>query len=130
MAGDTGSDHAGHVPPKVVVKFIVPYETRWGEILLLTGSRGLLGGGNIDKGLRMACATGPNGLLWETSLIVPDHYNCDYKYVVFNEHSNQVIRRESASHHLKVSASMAGSCILITDQFKVTAVAPRMKALI
>lgn len=112
-------DHGRHVPHNVVVKFIVPYETKWGESVLLTGSRGLLGGGTIDRGLKMACASGPGGLLWETSLIVPDHYECEYNYVVYNEHSNQVVRRESSSHRLKVSASMAGSCLLITDHFKV-----------
>lgn len=112
-------EHGRHVPSNVLVKFIVPYETKWGEILLLTGSRGLLGGGTIDKGLKMACASGPNGLLWETSLTVPDHYNCEYQYVVYNEHSHKVVRRESSSHHLKVSASLAGSCLLITDHFKV-----------
>lgn len=112
-------DHGRHVPPNVIVKFIVPYETTWGQIVLLTGSRGLLGGGTIERGLKMACASGPGGLLWETSLIVPNHYECEYEYIVYNEHSNQVVRRESSSHYLKVSASMAGSCLLIKDHFKV-----------
>eukprot|EP00892_Ulva_mutabilis_P010973 jgi/Ulvmu1/8248/UM041_0059.1 len=111
-------DHARLVAPNVVVRFLIPFDTKWGEVLLLTGSRGLLGGGTIDKGLKMSCSSGPCGLLWETSLVVPDHYECDYRYVVYNEHCNQVVKRESASHHLKVPASMAGSCLLITDQFK------------
>lgn len=116
-ADHLAGDHAQPVPPNVTVKFVVPYETKWGEILLLTGPRGLLGGGTIDKAPRMSCCPRPCGLLWETSLVVPDQYASDYQYVVYNEHSNHIVKWESSLHRLKVPASMAGSCLLITDHF-------------
>jgi hypothetical protein len=107
------------VSNNVTVKFIVPYETNWGEMLVLTGSRGLFGAGNVDRGLKMSCVKGPNGLLWETTVVLPDRYKCDYRYVVYNEHSGQVLLEESVSHQLDLPKSLAGSCLLLSDTFQV-----------
>ena len=107
------------VPHDVTVRFVVPYETKWGEYVLLSGNRGLLGAGSTCNGLKMSCRMGERGLEWETSVVVPDQYECEYHYTVYNEHSDRVIMKECTKHVLKVPASVAGSTIILSDSFQV-----------
>jgi hypothetical protein len=103
----------------VEVKFVVCYQTKWGEVLVLTGSRGLLGAGDVEKGIKMRCVQGHHGLFWEGSVVVPPGYECTYDYVVYNEHCDKLVLRESTHHELKVPRSAAGSCIMLSDTFQV-----------
>lgn len=103
----------------VEVKFVVAYETKWGEAVAVTGSRGLLGAGEVERGVRMKCTHGCHGLLWEACVTVPPRYACDYHYVVVDEQSGAVIRRESGQHQLVVEPGAAGSCIMLSDHFQV-----------
>jgi hypothetical protein len=104
----------------VEIKFVVPYETKWGEYLVVTGSRGLLGAGDVHRGLKMKCRHGHRGLIWEASQSFPPLYDCFYHYVVVEESSGEVIRRESSQHKLFVEPSTAGACIMLSDCFQVS----------
>jgi Starch binding domain len=105
----------------VTVKFLVPYETKWGENLIVLGSRGLLGAGVIEKGIPMSCAQSPQGLMWQASIMVPEGYECTYKYVVWNEHKGAHVTEECTPHELSIPHHLAGSCVLLSDQFQVRA---------
>ena len=103
----------------VEVKFVVSYNTAWGQTLIVTGSRGLLGAGDVGKGIKMHCVQAQHGLSWVGSVTVPPGYGCTYRYVVYDEHSGEVVARESSPHELYVSRTSAGSCIMLSDQFQV-----------
>jgi Starch binding domain len=107
------------ISSNVTVKFLVPYETKWGENLIVVGSRGLLGSGAIDKGIPMTCTQGPAGLMWGASVMVPEGYECTYKYVVWNEHQGTHVTEECAPHVLSVPRPLGGTCVLVSDQFQV-----------
>lgn len=105
----------------VTVRFIVPYHTKWGEYMLLSGNRGLLGAGSTYNGLKMSCrmGEGTRGLEWETSVVVPDQYECEYHYTVYNEHSDAVVMKECTKHVLEVPATVADTTIILDDTFQV-----------
>jgi hypothetical protein len=117
--GESEESSPNSVLPDVTVRFIVPYETNWGEYILLSGNRGLLGAGSTYNGLKMSCRAGERGLEWETSVVIPDQYECEYFYSVYNEHSDKLVLKECAKHSLKVPASVAGSTIILADNFQV-----------
>ena len=117
--GEPEQSSPNSVPHDVTVRFIVPYETKWGEYVLLSGNRGLLGAGSAQNGLKMSCRMGDRGLEWETSVVVPDQYECEYHYTVYNEHTDAVVLKECTKHVLKVPASVAGTTIILADNFQV-----------
>jgi hypothetical protein len=107
----------------VEIKFVVAHETKWGEYLVVIGSRGLLGAGDVNRGLKMRCTHGHRGLIWDATQNFPPGYECDYQYVVVNENSGRVVRGESSHHKLVVEPSSAGACVMLSDRFQVLCLA-------
>ena len=118
---DNGLQNDVRDAKNVEIKFVVSYETTWGENVFLSGSRGLLGAGDVRKGIRMHCVQAPQGLSWVANLQVPPGYECSYEYVVYNDHEQKVIARESEQHQLLVPRSCPGACIMLCDHFRVCA---------
>lgn len=117
--GDNGLYDDEDETKNVELRFSVGYKTKWGEVVVLTGSRGLLGSGDLDKGIKLRCVHGHDGLSWHGSVIVPPGYECSYQYVVYNEHTGTVVLRETTPHELSIPRSAAGSCIMLADTFHV-----------
>jgi hypothetical protein len=103
----------------VEVRFAVAYNTAWGESVLVTGSRGLLGAGDVRKAVKLECVQAQAGLSWVGSLKVPPGYACTYRYVVFNEEQGKIVAEERDLHDLYASRKLAGRCMMLSDQFKV-----------
>lgn len=101
--------------------FMLPYETQWGQNVVISGARGLLGGGDVRKGIRMECThEAVHGLVWQASMTVPSLYDFSYTYVVVNDREEpEVITAEAEQHHLSVPACSPGTTICVNDTFQV-----------
>jgi Starch binding domain len=68
-----------------VIHLRVPYPTRWGQNLVVTGAGAALGNWEVKRGHWMSCHHLADQLVWEAVLSVPLVPRFTYKYVVVNE---------------------------------------------
>lgn len=107
-----------HGAQRVVLRFCVQYDTVWGESLVLSGGRGLLGEWDVHRGIRMACSQTAEGCAWHCAVDVPLGYESMYTYVVINE-AQQVVHKEVYPHSLAVPETAApGDVLQISDSFQ------------
>ena len=111
---------ARHDGKHVTLKFSVNYNTVWGEYLVLSGDRGLLGEWDVHRGIQMTCTEGADGCTWEASIDVPDNYDFMYTYVVATD-GNHVVHKELYPHALTLpgATNPKGVVIQIIDTFQV-----------
>ncbi|KAE8125116.1 hypothetical protein FH972_019951 [Carpinus fangiana] len=77
----------------VNVSFRLPYNTHWGQSLLVCGSEPVLGSWNVKKGLLLKPVHQGDELIWSGSVAVPSGFGCEYSYYVVDDDKN-VLRWE------------------------------------
>lgn len=75
------------------VSFRIPYNTKWGENLVVCGSEAVLGSWNVKKGLLLTPVHQGNELVWYGSVSVTTGFSTEYSYYVLDDHKN-VLRWE------------------------------------
>ncbi|XP_039000486.1 4-alpha-glucanotransferase DPE2-like [Hibiscus syriacus] len=77
----------------VKITFRIPYNTEWGQSLLVCGSAPMLGSWDVKKGLLLSPVHEGDELIWTRTIAVPGQFNCDYRYYVVDDARN-VLRWE------------------------------------
>lgn len=77
----------------VNVSFRLPYNTHWGQSLLVCGSEAVLGSWNVKKGLLLNPVHQGDELVWTGGVAVPSGFGCEYNYYVVDDDKN-VLRWE------------------------------------
>ncbi|GMY19773.1 4-alpha-glucanotransferase DPE2 isoform X1 [Fagus crenata] len=77
----------------VNLSFRLPYQTHWGQSLLVCGSEPVLGSWNVKKGLLLSPIHEGDELIWSGGVSVPSGFGCEYSYYVVDDDKN-VVRSE------------------------------------
>lgn len=70
---------------RVTLHFTVPYNTVWGQNILLTGSGALLGGLQWSRARNMTCHHEKDALVWEATVVLPWKPFYTYKYALVRQ---------------------------------------------
>lgn len=78
----------------VKLSFRIPYNTQWGQSLVVCGSESALGSWNVKRGLALSPQHQGDELIWGGSMAVPAGFESEYSYHVVDDDRN-VLRWEA-----------------------------------
>lgn len=78
----------------VRLSFRIPYNTQWGQSLVVCGSESVLGSWNVKRGLVLSPHHQGDELIWHGSTVVPAGFGCEYSYYVVDDDRN-ILRWEA-----------------------------------
>ncbi|XP_024395916.1 4-alpha-glucanotransferase DPE2 [Physcomitrium patens] len=81
------------------ILFKLPYNTQWGQNLMIIGSDALLGAWVVEKGQRLMPRQEGDVLVWEVSISVSERFETEYNYVVVDDRFRG-LRRESGARRV------------------------------
>ncbi|KAG5556044.1 hypothetical protein RHGRI_006613 [Rhododendron griersonianum] len=87
ISGNKGTKSVG-------LSFRIPYNTQWGQSLVVCGSESVLGSWNVKRGLALSPQHQGDELIWRGSTAVPAGFECEYSYYVVDDDRN-VLRWEA-----------------------------------
>ncbi|KAI8466522.1 MAG: cytosolic 4-alpha-glucanotransferase [Monoraphidium minutum] len=81
---------------RIHLHFRVPYMTKWGQSVSLSGTGALLGNLDFSKGVEMACRHERDDLIWEALVSLPwqPEYKYRYAVVTHGDDGRPVVERE------------------------------------
>lgn len=105
----------------VSLSFRLPYYTKWGESILVSGSQPLLGSWDVKKGLLLSPFHQGNELIWYATVTVPHGFECEYSYYLVDD-DRHVLRWESGNRRkVQLPESVQGAeAIELRDLWQVT----------
>ncbi|KAI8562554.1 hypothetical protein RHMOL_Rhmol03G0044400 [Rhododendron molle] len=87
ISGNKGTKSVG-------LSFRIPYNTQWGQSLVVCGSESVLGSWNVKRGLALSPQHQGDELIWRGRTAVPAGLECEYSYYVVDDERN-VLRWEA-----------------------------------
>ena len=97
--GDLGRSGSLRKFKRVNVRFKLPYNTVWGQNLMILGSDPLLGTWAVKQGQWMTPHHEGDLLLWQVLVSVPEHFESEYSYCLVDEKLN-VLKWEAGNRRV------------------------------
>lgn len=107
------------------ILFKLPYNTQWGQNLMIIGSDALLGAWVVEKGQRLMPRQEGDVLVWEVSISVSERFETEYNYVVVDDRFRGLRRESGARRVLSLPEGLSnGATVEVHDLWQVTSSLP------